>query len=104
MNNKQRIAVTFVVICAVIYIFTQFISFISDSLDYDFTISDKDSNYPFVRGKYKTKLARDTYVTNFYDKETGVEYLVIVRGKDTIEVQPRSNSTGGVLLHGSKDE
>jgi hypothetical protein len=103
MNDKQRIAITFIIICAVTFIFTQFISLVYNSLDYDFTISDNDDNYPFKRAQYKTKLARDTYVTNFYDRETGVEYMVIIRGKDTIEVQPRSNSSGGVLLHGGED-
>jgi len=103
MTEKKRIGLTFIVLCAVIYIFTEFVSLVYDSLDYDSTISTNDDNYPFKRGKYRTKLARDTYVTNFYDRETGVEYLVIIRGKDTIEVQPRSNSSGGVLLHGSED-
>ena len=104
MTEKKRIGLTFIILCAVIYIFTEFVSLIYDSLDYDFTISTNDDNYPFKRGKYRTKLAKDTYVTNFYDRETGVEYLVIIRGKDTIEVQPRSNSSGGVLLHGAKED
>ena len=60
MTEKKRIALTFIILCAVIYIFTEFVSLIYDSLDYDFTISTNDDNYPFKRGKYRTKLARDT--------------------------------------------
>ena len=101
MNTKKRIIITFILGIAVIFTLTQVFTFLKYSLDLDSPyITDlTDDNYPFVRSDKSTRLSKDTYITNFYDKETGVEYIVIIRGKETMVIHPRYSSTGGIVLH-----
>jgi hypothetical protein len=104
MNTKKRIIVTFIIAAALIFTLTQVFTFLKYSLDIysPYIVDLPDDNYPFVRGDGWTRLSKDTYITNFYDKETGVEYILIIRGRDTVFVQPRSSSTGGIVLHNNE--
>ena len=40
----------------------------------------------------------DTYLITLYDKDTGVEYIMIRQG-EMVSIQPRFNSDGNILLH-----
>ena len=104
MNTKKRIIVSFIIAASLIFTLVQVFTFFKYSLNiYNPYITDlPDDNYPFVRGNSWTRLSKDTYITNFYDKETGVEYILIIRGKDTVFIQPRSSSTGGIVLHNNE--